>query len=472
MHVPARTWVARGLAMVAACTTLFVPSSSHAQGVAPLPTTPTSPASPSATTWDGPLAALLPAFLTDMATIAPGDSNRTNNFVRGLQSTTTGLELGNALASQLSSFPMVTPPGSFAFDGQNGSGEMALTTRAPILGERGTTLGQGRFASGVSFHRAKADAISDIDLDSGEVVLYAPHNNCCGPAPNGSQPGDGNPAFERDVLSQTLGVEMRQSIMAFTFVYGVASRLDIGVMVPLVDVSVNARVTSRINRIGSAATPVVNNFDGIDLANRTISRAGSATGLGDVRVRAKANVLRGDASAVALTVDATLPTGDADNLLGSGGRRIRGGLIVSGDAGRLTPFLNAGYTLSSGEATPLMSTWPNALNPAVADSVVRKLPNEIDYAGGFTFSSRPWLTFEMEAVGRTLLDAPRFTVGGTFADEFRVDAPGTVHRLQGVAGVRVRAGSRLLLTGGVVMPLLDKGLRSKARPIVSLDFAF
>lgn len=471
MHVPARTWVVRGLAAMAACAVLIVPSA-HAQGVAPLPTTPTSPSSPSTTTWDGPLAGLLPAFFTDMATIAPGDANRTNNFVRGLQSTTVGLEFGNALASQLSSFPMVSPAGSFVFDGQNGTGERTLTTRAPIIAERGTTLGQGKFASGVSFHRAKADAISDLDLDSGEIVLYAPHNNCCGPVPNASQPGDGNPAFERDVLSETLGLEMRQSVMAFTFVYGVGGRLDLGVIVPLVDVTVNARVTSRIKRVGSAATPVINNFDGIDLANRTISRTGTATGLGDVRVRAKANVMRGDSSAVAITVDASLPTGDADNLLGSGGTRIRGGLIVSGDAGRLSPFVNAGYTQSSGEASALMSTWPNALNPTVSAGVSRKLPKEFDYAGGFTFASRPWMTFELEAIGRTLLDAPRFTTGGTFGDELQLDARGMVHRLNGVAGVRLRAGSRLLLTGGVVMPLLDKGLRSKARPIVSLDFAF
>jgi hypothetical protein len=41
-----------------------------------------------------------------------------------------------------------------------------------------------------------------------------------------------------------------------------------------------------------------------------------------------------------------------------------------------------------------------------------------------------------------------------------------------MAGIRLRAGSRLLLNGGVVFPIMDKGLRSKARPIVSLDWAF
>jgi hypothetical protein len=82
------------------------------------------------------------------------------------------------------------------------------------------------------------------------------------------------------------------------------------------------------------------------------------------------------------------------------------------------------------------------------------------------------MTFEVGATGRTLIDAPRFTVGGTFGDEFLVDARGTVHRVQGMAGVRLRAGNRLLLNGGVVFPIMDKGLRSKARPIVSLDYAF
>jgi hypothetical protein len=470
MHVSKSTRMVRLLAALAAAVVLTAPLSASAQGVAPLPDTPTSPKTSSATTWDGPLAALLPAFFTDMATVAPGDINHTPHFVRGLQSTIVGLELGNALASQITSFPVVSPAGSFDV---GSGGERALTTRAPILAERGTTLGRGRFASGVSFHRAKADAFSDIDLDSGEMVIYAPHNNSSGPGANASRPGDGNPAFERDVLAQTLRLEMRQSIMAFSFAYGLASRFDLGVIVPLVDVSVNAQVTSRIHRVGTAPTPVVHSFDALDLANRTMSRAGSATGLGDVRVRAKLNALRGESSAVALTVDAALPTGDEDNLLGSGTQRIRGGLVLSGDVGRLSPFLNAGYTMvASGEASALASTWQGALDPGVAASVDRTVPNEIDYAGGFTFSSRPWMTFEVEAVGRTLLDAPRFAVGGTFGDELLVDARGTVHRVQGMAGIRLRAGSRLLLNGGVVFPIMDKGLRSKARPIVSLDWAF
>lgn len=462
-----------GWRLPALVTILAVTSGRPVAAQVPLsPNTPTSPTAPSNSTWTGPLAGMLPAFLGDMAFNAPGGADHSGHFVRGLQTTVVALELGQALAAQVNTFPMVTPAGSFVFEGARGTGALVLTARAPIAAERATTLGAGQLATGLSFHRAKADAISGIDLDDGSINLYAPHNDCCGAGAVPSRPGNGTPAFERDVLRQTLGLELRQSVTALSVGYGVTSRIDLGVIVPLVEVTMAARVTSRIIRVATAATPSVHSFDGIDLANRTIARSGSAMGLGDVRLRGKYNLYRSDASAVAVSVDAALPTGDADNFLGSGGTRVRGAVILSADRGRLTPYLNAGYTRVSGTTTALASTWPGALDPTVSERVARTIPAEVDYAGGITFGAAPWMTFEAGVLGRTLLDAPRFAQGGSVSDEFVVDARGTVHRITGMAGARFRAGSRFLLTAGVVLPLADQGLRSKARPIVSLDYAF
>lgn len=456
---------------------LLLATTAHAQGVPAAPNTPTSPAAPSSTRWDGPLAGMLPAFFTDMAYNAPADGDHTLHFVRGLQTTVAGLELTQALAAQASSFPVVMPAGTFGFEGAAGTGTgiAALSARVPILGERGTTLGRGRFASGVSFHRSKADAISGVDLDSGAVVLYAPHNNCCGGGANPAAAGDGTPAFERDILQETVGIELRQSITALSFTYGVTGRFDVSAVVPLVRVDLDTRITSRILRVGSTAppTPTVHSFDGIDLANRTISRRGTATGIGDVRVRGKYNLRRTSSSALAVSVDAALPTGDADNLLGTGGTRLRAGLVASGDRGIVSPFLNAGYTRSQGSSSALASAWQGALDPAVSAGVSRTLSDEVDYAGGASIAAAPWLTFDAEVLGRTLLKGSRFSLGGgPGADGLVVDGRGVVHRVIGMAGVRMRAGSRMLLTAGVVLPLADQGLRSKARPIVSLDYAF
>jgi len=455
---------------------LLLATTARAQGVPAAPNTPNSPTAPSSTTWNGPLAGMLPAFFTDMAYNAPGDGDHTLHFVRGLQTTVAGLELTQALAAQASSFPIVMPAGTVGFEGARGTGTgvAALSARAPIVGERGTTLGRGQFASGVSFHRAKADAISGIDLDSGAVVLYAPHNNCCGGGANPAQAGDGAPAFERDVLQESVGIELRQSITALSFTYGLTGRLDVSAVVPLVRVDLDTRITSRILRIGTTAppTPTVHSFDGVDLANRTISRRGTATGVGDVRVRGKFNLRRTSRSALAVSVDATLPTGDADNLLGTGGSRLRAGVVASGDRGAVSPFFNAGYTRSQGSSSAQATTWQGALDPAVSARVSRTLSDEVDYAGGASIAAAPWLTFDAEVLGRALLKGSRFSVGDGPGGGLVFDGRGLVHRVIGMAGVRMRAGTRMLFTAGVVLPVVDKGLRSKARPIVSLDYAF
>ncbi|MFN7976718.1 MAG: transporter [Vicinamibacterales bacterium] len=456
---------------------VLLAGAAHAQGVPAAPNTPNSPTAPSSTRWEGPLAGMLPAFFTDMAYNAPGDGDHTLHFVRGLQTTIAGLELTQALAAQATAFPIVMPAGTFGFEGARatGTGVAALSARSPIVAERGTTLGRGRFAGGVSFHRSKADAISGLDLDSGELVLYAPHNNCCGTGANAAQAGDGSPAFERDVLQETLGIELRQSITAFSMTYGLTSRLDVSAVVPLVRVDLDTRITARIIRIGTTAppTPTVHSFDGVDLANRTISRRGTATGIGDVRVRGKFNLRRTSSSAFALSVDAALPTGDADNLLGTGGTRVRAGLVASGDRGAVSPFFNAGYTRSQGSSSAQASTWQGALDPAVSARVSRTLSDEVDYAGGASIDAAPCMTFDAEVLGRTLLKGSRFSVGdGIGADGLVADGRGMVHRVLGMAGVRMRAGTRMLFTAGVILPIADKGLRSKARPLVSLDYAF
>lgn len=444
-----------------------------APALAQLPPSPTIPgAGQTATAWTGPLAALLPDFLSDAASNATGTLDHASHFVRGLQTTVAGLELSQALAGQLPGFPVASPSGGFVLDGTGGAGEFALTPRAPIFAERAHTIGRGRFATAFSYHRTKSDAISGLDLDGGEINIYAPHNDCCGPGASASRAGNGNPDFERDVLQETLGLELRQSIAMIAAVYGLTSRIDIGVLVPFMKVEVDARITSRIRRIATANTPGVHSFDGTDLANRTTYRRGSATGIGDVRVRAKFNALRTASGGVALGVDVTVPTGDEDNLLGGGGSRVRAGLAASGDRGRLSPFLSAGFTKSGAATSALASTWDGALDASVSAGVARTVPDEVDYAGGFSFAATRWLTFDAEAMGRVLLDARQFSQGGTFGDQLTVDPPGTVHRVLGVVGARARVSPHLLLSAGVVMPIADRGLRPKARPIVSLDYGF
>jgi hypothetical protein len=445
----------------------------------------TAPTRPTVTVATAPLAGLLPQFVSDAAVNATGSGgfDHTQHFVRGLQTSPVPLELTSAIAAGLPAFPAGS--GSTGLFAGNGAARDRAAPFAPVFGESARTVGKGRFDLGFSYRRTRADAFSGVDLDSGEINFYVPHNDCCPGRGNPAAPTDLTPDFERDVLQQTLALELHQSVAVLTATLGVTDRLDVGVAVPVVKLDMHARITSRIHRTATAATPSVHSFDGIDLANRTLYRSGSATGLGDVIVRAKLNALRTDTGGVAVGVDVRLPTGDEDELLGLGARQVRATIAGSGQAGRWTPFFNVGYTKSDGETTALAATYPGALAEVGVD---RSLSDQIDYAGGVGLGLAPWMAVGLEIVGQTLLDGHRFGVGTTtfpsrgptgapareFAptDALLLESRGTVNRALGVASVRVRAGSRLVLTATMLLPVADEGLRPKARPTFGIDYVF
>ena len=90
--------------------------------------------------------------------------------------------------------------------------------------------------------------------------------------------------------------------MTFTGNYGVSDRIDVGVAIPFL----------RLDLQGER----VDTYRGQAFVQATGSV--SASGLGDIVARVKYNVLRNSASGLAIGAETRLPTGDEDNLLGSG----------------------------------------------------------------------------------------------------------------------------------------------------------
>jgi hypothetical protein len=77
---------------------------------------------------------------------------------------------------------------------------------------------------------------------------------------------------------------------------------------------------------------------------------GTKTGVGDIIVRTKYNLIR-DADAapdLAVLAQVTAPTGDEDNLLGTGETKYKAGVIASKNVGTLGSHLNLAYEMTSG----------------------------------------------------------------------------------------------------------------------------
>ena len=115
-------------------------------------------------------------------------------------------------------------------------------------------------------------------------------------------------------------------------------------MLPIVNTDLTGQSEAQIIPFGGGPAPHF--FAGtVDDPVLTASRFvdGSATGLGDIAARVKVNLRDSRPVAVGLLAEARLPTGDEDDLLGSGSFAARGLAIVSARFGAFSPHANVGY---------------------------------------------------------------------------------------------------------------------------------
>jgi hypothetical protein len=457
---------------------------------------------PAAAAAQGPLAGLVSRVVQE-STI-----NRTQpgttvvhepHFLVGESLSRSARQLNVELGAQLLSFPLGSSSGGFSFTTNSMTGEvsMASETFGPAFAERAITLGKGQTNVGLAFRSTSFDSFEGVALDSGELSFIRVHNNCC-PAPGQpALPTNFDPAFERDLLQSNLSLDISSRASVFFATHGVTDSFDIGVAIPIVTVDLDARVDGRIFRLGSGATATTHSFDANGADRATFTESGSSSGLGDLSVRAKYNFLRGDATSLAAGLDLRLPTGDEDELLGTGATRAEMSFIYSGDYGRVSPHVNIGYTFSSGESSAVASQidvdehehrLDLVPNLAVAD-VDLEFPDEFNYVFGLSVAAAPKVTLGFDVRGRTLLDVSRFELRdnvyenrapgtlpvGSFTStrEFSLlEDQGNLHLLLGVIGAKINVAKTLLLNANVLFPMSDGGLKPKPTLVLGLDYVF
>jgi hypothetical protein len=361
-----------------------------------------------------------------------------------------------------------------------------------MFAERAVTIGRGKLSVGATYQRTTYNRFEGQRLDDGSIKFYLRHEECCTPGAGGGGGGgrgggagtiltpDGSrltPSFEGDVIEAALSLEATTNTVAFSTNYGLTSRWDVGFTVPVVRVTLDAGVRATILRLATSAIPQIHTFEVGNPAatERTLRQRGTATGLGDVLLRTKYRLANLAGGGVAAAVDVRLPTGDQANLLGSG-TQVKTFLIASTQTGRLAPHVNVGYTAVSGGVTggPLLSGLGGDTH----------LPDEVTYAAGVEFLADPRVTIAADILGRTLRGAGRLELsskpfayqGATavetvFLDEF-TPRTGSLNLMLGTVGVKFNPFGNLLVSGSVLFPLNDAGLRSQLSTVVGVDYAF
>jgi hypothetical protein len=224
-------------------------------------------------------------------------------------------------------------------------------------------------------------------------------------------------------------------------------------------------------------------------ATRTVQHAGHANGLGDIVVRTKYHLLRAAGGGLAAAVDLRLPTGDKNELLGTGGVQSKFLLVASSERGRFGQHVNMGYTAAGGTVAG-----------TVAGLSSTPIPDEINYSGGVELVANPRFTLIGDVVGRTLRKAGRldvvsksfeyneptillgtpgpgcggfvgFTCRSVSLDEF-APRSGNLTLLLGTGGVKFNVAGNVLISGSVLFPLSKAGLRSRVTTVIGMDYAF
>jgi hypothetical protein len=246
-------------------------------------------------------------------------------------------------------------------------------------------------------------------------------------------------------------------------------------VVPIIRTRLSLLSNATVERVGTGPAQQVHYFydpaaAGTFGTTNQFMTAATATGVGDVLVRLKANALKGDVHSLAFGVDARLPSGDEENLLGSGAYGARPFVAISAQYGAIAPHANLGYQWN-GESV---------LAGNVRTGEQADLPDRFTYAIGTDVSVNQRLSIVFDILGARVFDSPRLStfqsvIDGPFGSvslgDLRFDNA-SYWSTSGAFGVKANVAPQLLLNLNLRFALDNSGLTDRLAPLVGLEWAF
>ena len=411
---------------------------------------------------DEKLALILPGVYgpeglrVDSLALLPSGQTHSAHFNSAFQ--TEFRQFNVAFASQITSLPAPSPASGFTytFDSSLGLFTRSTDSFGPILADRGATLGKNKFSAGFAFQYFTFDTLDGIDVKGIPAVFT--HDN---PARGGRD----------DVVSTENSIDAKVGQFTVFLDYGIATWLDAALAIPVMSVDLTVTSTSTINRIGTSSNPRVHFFrdsSGAIGSSHVFRSTGQASGIGDLTFRLKGRLLEKGPIVLGLGVDFRAPTGDEQDLLGSGAPGVKPFFVFSTAKKRTSFHLNFGYQWNG----------KSVLAGDVATGEKAEFPDQLVYAGGVTVAASKRLTFALDVIGQRFLNAPRLSTRTFTALDNVTTLPdvsfgtSSFSETSGSVGLRINAVGGLLINANVLFKLDDNGLRDKATPLVGLEYSF
>jgi hypothetical protein len=414
---------------------------------------------------------------------AGGQAQHQNHF---LESDTLANEqlvpaLNSLIAGNIASFPLSSTGAGVIYEASTGLDPVtglplpAKTSLGPIFGETAKPLGMGKIALELSY--TYLDLTSFRGLPTDQMTFTFTHQEVPNKATGQPDTVLGLNPNESDLMTITTDLHARAQIGALSATVGVTKDLDIGVAIPLISITLSGTAKAVISSYSFAVLGYANHYFGGDSLHPILRKdylySRTATGMGDLALRAKYNFARGEGLDAAALIDVRLPTGKTEDFLGTGKVTASIWGIISERYGDVTPHLNAGYTR----------------NPADFQSDL------FQFRAGFDskFSSR--LTFALDILGAIDLNSDRaihlfpgttpiYDHPGKFPT---TDSTGVAERqvpnsnipdsnndniFNAALGFRYSPAEKIVVVFNVLVPLNDKGLRAAVAPTLGFSASF
>ena len=338
--------------------------------------------------------------------------------------------LNTALTSNLGFFAFNSTVTGFTFDIERGIPVRTTESLGPLLAERAPTLGAGKLNLAFTYTRLDFKRFQGRRLN--DLVLTFEHEDVNG---NGIRDTTGPFSFESDDIRVDLDLKIQEDVFALFATYGLTRFWDVGIVFPIVHVHMRADAQATIVR-NSPFSQLVHNF-GPQSDSPQSTTGGDDTGIGDIILRTKYNFLRNQPRwpDLAIVGDLKLPTGDPDDLLGTGDTNLRALLVASRNFGFLTPHVNFGFE------------WTTAGSEQ----------NNVRYVAGVDARVHRSLTLAVDVLGR-------WEPNGDGIGDHTVDL---------AIGAKWNVFSTFLLNANVQLPLnRDEGLRANVIWTVGIENTF
>ena len=122
-------------------------------------------------------------------------------------------DLSNVIAGNIGVISYGSTVGAVTYDIQEGVPVRSQQSLGPIVAERATTIGAGRFDLGVSYTYVDYSRLNGVSLSNQSIILT--HQQETGAD------------YEKDIVRLDINIKLKQHVLAFAGAYGVTDNLDV-----------------------------------------------------------------------------------------------------------------------------------------------------------------------------------------------------------------------------------------------------